>query len=148
MKKALFFATALFLLITVGCSNPEKKRIQELQSMPVLWESKLLPADSDLDNIIPLENSYDPNIVEFWKGSPKTGDYIPISVFAYALPEMNGKPRKVTLKLGDRVSVLAQKKGQEKYALFLIRTKKNTYAWLYAFHLQDKKGKRMATFTM
>ena len=141
------FLTCL-VCMTFACSNEEQDRIKALNEMPVLWESTVLVPDPDnpgLKVLIPLSDRYDPNLVEFMTDTaPKTEDFIPGEVQAFANPEFDSKPREVTLRLGDRVSVLKTGRNKSSVPLFLVRTLHGTYAWLYAYHIEDKNGRRMA----
>ncbi len=149
MKRWLSVAVSVpVALALAGCGVSEGKRTQELQSMSALWDSPVLVANPempDLKTLVPLQNSYDPGMAEWMSGRvKKTADYIPESVLAFALEKVGGKPRQVTIRIGDRVSVLAERPGSGAVPFCLVRTSSGTYAWLYAFHLNDRQGRRMA----
>ncbi|NIP38861.1 MAG: hypothetical protein GWO07_09010 [Candidatus Dadabacteria bacterium] len=64
---------------------------------------------------------------------------------AFALGRYENKPREVTLKIGDRVSLLAEAKLKSGKTVILVRTKHDTYAWLYSHHIQDAEGNRISS---
>jgi histone acetyltransferase (RNA polymerase elongator complex component) len=114
--------------------------------MPVLWESKIVVADPempDMRKIVPMYDSHDPSLMKAWEKDRFTEDYIPEEVMAFVSDRYRNKPRAVTLRMGDRVSVLAKKRNNTKREVCLVRTSDDTYAWLYTFTLLDQAGNRM-----
>ncbi len=119
--------------------------------MPVLWESTVLPPNPDipqLKTLFPIYDSYDPNLAEHIRqsleGEEHTKDYIPDAARAFAQKEYEVKPRQITIQVGDRVKILSKTQNKTPEPLFLVRTAQNTYAWLYAYHVEDKDGKRVS----
>ena len=137
-----------FLFLAPACADKEQDRIKALNEMPVLWESDVLipdPDDPDLKVLIALNDRYDPNFIEHMSDTaPKTEDYIPDAVRAFSIPGFDNKPREVTLRVGDRVEVLKAGSNNSRVPIFLVRTQHGTYAWIYAYHIQDKDGERLA----
>ena len=138
------------LIICAGCSrDKDSSRIEELNSMPELWESSILVADPNMpqmDTLIPLYDRLDPSLLEYLSDTAeKTQDYIPESVRAYAVDSYENKPRQITISIGDRVDVLAYGEIRGGKTLYLVRTKDNTYAWLYSYHLEDEDGNRISS---
>jgi len=137
----------LALVFIAGCGKSEDdKRIEALNAMNALWESELVVADSntpDMDFLGVMFDSYDGSLAESWAKDKFTEDYIPEPAMAFATETYRDKPRTVTIQLGDVVSVLECKQNNTKNKACLVRTKNNTYAWLYAFHLLDENGNRM-----
>jgi hypothetical protein len=135
------------ILILAGCGlNEEGKRVKALQEMPVLWESEILLANADmpdLDIFVAMFDSYDGSLAEMWTKDKFTEDYIPESVMAFATETYRNVPRKVTIQLGDTVSILACKENNTGEEVCLVRTAQDTYAWIFSFHLLDKNGERM-----
>ncbi len=150
MRKSITdYFLILALIIIAGCvGDKSADRVDELHSLPVLWESEILVANPNIPQmktLIPLYDRYDANLLEVYTDSAeKTEDYIPESVRAYALERYENKPREVTLKIGDTVSVIAEGKLKSGKTVFLVRTTHETYAWLYAHHLQDADGNRIS----
>ncbi len=136
------------LFLALACADKEQDRIKALNEMPVLWESEVLipdPDDPELKVLIALNDMYDPTFVEHMTDTaPKTEDYIPDAVRAFSTPELDNKPREVTLRLGDRVEVLKAGSNNSRIPIFLVRTQHGTYAWIYAYHMQGKEGERLA----
>ena len=153
MKKTIFnYILILFLILFAGCSSGKNSdRIAELQSLRVLWESTILVASPNmpqLKTLIPLYDRSDPSLFETYTDSAeKTEDYIPESVRAFALARYENKPREITIKIGDLVRVLAEGKLSSGKTVFLVRTKHDTYAWLYAHHIEDEQGNRISSFS-
>jgi len=153
MKKTIFnYILILFLILFAGCSSGKNSdRIAELQSLPVLWESTILVASPNmpqLKTLIPLYDRSDPSLFETYTDTAeKTEDYIPESVRAFALARYENKPREITIKIGDLVRVLAEGKLSSGKTVFLVRTKHDTYAWLYAHHIEDEQGNRISSFS-
>ena len=153
MKKTIFnYILILFLILFAGCSSGKNSdRIAELQSLPVLWESTILVANPNmpqLKTLIPLYDRYDASLLEVYTDTAeKTEDYIPESVRAFALARYENKPREITIKIGDLVRVLAEGKLSSGKTVFLVRTKHDTYAWLYAHHIEDEQGNRISSFS-
>jgi hypothetical protein len=151
MKKAVFtYILILFLILYAGCSSGKNSdRIGELQSLPVLWESTILVANPNMPQmkaLIPLYDHSDPSLFEVYTDTAeKTEDYIPVSVRAFALQRYENKTREITIKIGDRVSVLDEAKISSGKTLFLVRTRHDTYAWLYAHHIEDEQGNRISS---
>lgn len=151
MKKIIFNSIYIFVLILcTGCSGDKSAdRIDELQSLPVLWESTILVANPNMPQmktLIPLYDRSDPSLFETYSNTAeKTDDYIPENVRAFALARYENKPREITIKIGDRVSVLAEGKISSGKTLFLVRTSHDTYAWLYSHHLEDDQGNRISS---
>lgn len=148
MKQSIILVLVLqFLFILSGCADKDTKRINELEALPELWKSKLLvsnPEFPDDDFIIPMQDSYDPNMLEFLSDTQeKTEDHIPESVMAFAVKMYNNKPRVITIRIGDTVSVLSEVRNNSSIPVYLIRTEQNTYAWIYAYHIQDRDGNRV-----
>ena len=101
-----------------------------------------------LKTLIPLYDRSDPSLFETYTDSAeKTEDYIPESVRAFALARYENKPREITIKIGDLVSVLAEGKLSSGKTVFLVHTKHDTYAWLYAHHIEDEQGSRISSFS-
>lgn len=150
MRSAAIYIFSLGLLIlSAGCSHDkDSSRIEELNLMPVLWESDILVADPDmpqLKTLIPLYDRLDPSLLEFLSDTAeKTEDYIPESARAYAVESYDNKPREITISIGDRVDVLSYGEIKGGKTLYLVRTKDNTYAWLYPYHLEDEDGNRIS----
>jgi len=153
MKKTIFnYILILFLILFAGCSGGKNSdRIAELQSLPVLWESTILVASPNmpqLTTLILLYDRSDPSLFETYTDTAeKTEDYIPESVRAFALARYKNKPREITIKIGDLVRVLAEGKLSSGKTVFLVRTKHDTYAWLYAHHIEDEQGNRISSFS-
>lgn len=153
MKKTIFnYILILFLILFAGCSSGKNSdRIAELQSLPFLWESTILVASPNmpqLKTLIPLYDRSDPSLFETYTDTAeKTEDYIPESVRAFALARYENKPREITIKIGDLVRVLAEGKLSSGKTVFLVRTKHDTYAWLYAHHIEDEQGNRISSFS-
>jgi hypothetical protein len=136
-------------LLLAGCKDKAQSRIRELASMPALWETTLLVADPEmpeLKTLVPMQDTYDPNFYEAFSDSAKrTKDFIPESVRAFSLPSFANKPREVTISLGDTVEVLAQAQNNTPVPVYLVRTRHNTYAWILAYHIADREGRRIAS---
>jgi len=153
MKKTIFnYILILFLILFAGCSSGKNSdRIAELQSLRVLWESTILVASPNmpqLKTLIPLYDRSDPSLFETYTDTAeKTADYIPESVRAFALARYENKTREITIKIGDLVRVLAEGKLSSGKTVFLVRTKHDTYAWLYAHHIEDEQGSRISSFS-
>jgi hypothetical protein len=148
MKQCFAFIIVLQLvLLSVGCTSKDKDRIKELHAMPVLWESTVLVADPDMPDLltlIPMDDRYDPSLFEkLLETREKTADYIPEEILAFAIAGYDNKPREITIRIGDRVSILAEGTNNTPVPVFLVRTKSNTYAWLYAYHIEDRSGNRV-----
>lgn len=135
------------VLLTAGCTNKDKDRIKELHSMHVLWESTVLVADPDMPDLltlVPMNDRYDPSLFEQLSDTQeKTADYIPEEIMAFAIADYDNKLREITIRIGDRISVLAGGSNNTPVPVFLVRTKSNTYAWLYAYHIEDINGNRI-----
>lgn len=133
--------------MTAGCTNKDTERIKELHTIPVLWESTVLVADPDMPDLltlIPMNDTYDATLFEHLSETQeKTPDYIPEEIMAFALADYDNKPREITIRIGDRVSVLAEASNNTPVRVFLVRTHSNTYAWLYAYHIEDSNGNRI-----
>ena len=151
LRPGLFHTVILFLspFLILGCASKEEKRIEALKAMPVLYESPVITAvvNNPAPNaFFPMDDSKDPNLMQAMQGDYHTQNYIPESVLAIT-PRRAKKDelkRPATIKVGDRVSVLASAdNGSGKKTVYLVRTAHNTYCWLYPFHLQDKDGKRI-----
>ena len=90
MKKTIFnYIFVLCLFLYFGCSSDKNAdRINELQSLPVLWESTILEANPNMPQmkaLIPLYDRYDANLLEVYTDTAeKTEDYIPESGRAVA----------------------------------------------------------------
>ena len=139
----------LIFVLFIGCNSNKSGRIDDLQWMSVLWESTILVANPDmpqLKTIISLYDRSDPSLFETYTNTAeKTDDFISESVRAFALERYENKPREVTIKIGDRVSVLAEGKISTGKTLYLIRTKHDTYARLYVHHIEDEHGNRISS---
>ena len=140
-------ALLIFIIFLTGCSKGgDDKRVEILHGMPTLWKSELVIADADmpdLKSMVVMFDSYDGSLAEHWSKDKFTEDYIPESVMAFTTETYRDKPRTVTIQLGDIVSVLDCKENNTGKKVCLVRTKHNTYAWLYAFHILDENGERM-----
>jgi len=153
MKKTIINVILFQVLILFArCSSGKNSdRIAELQSLRVLWESTILVASPNmpqLKTLIPLYDRYDASLLEVYTDSAeKTADYIPEFVRAFALQRYENKEREITIKIGDLVSVLAEGKLSSGKTVFLVRTKHDTYAWLYAHHIEDEQGNRISSFS-
>ncbi len=153
MKKTIINVILFQVLVLyAGCgSGKNSDRIKELQSLPILWKSTILVANPNmpqLKTLIPLYDRYDASLLEVYTDSAeKTEDYIPESVRAFALARYENKPREITIKIGDLVRVLAEGKLSSGKTVFLVRTKHDTYAWLYAHHIEDEQGNRISSFS-
>ena len=148
IKYGITFTIVFHLvLLLAGCTNKDSERIKELHAMPALWESTVLFADPDMPDLltlIPMNDTYDATLFEHLSGTQeKTSDYIPEEIMAFALEVYDNKPREVTIRIGDRVSVLAEAINNTPVPVFLVRTNSNTYAWLYAYHIEDRDGSRI-----
>ncbi len=148
MKKTIF---NYILILFAGCSSGKNSdRIAELQSLRVLWESTILVASPNmpqLKTLIPLYDRYASLLEVYTDSAEKTADYIPESVRAFALQRYENREREITIKIGDLVSVLAEGKLSSGKTVFLVRTKHDTYAWLYAHHIEDEQGNRISSFS-
>jgi hypothetical protein len=140
--------TVMLLLLSAGCGNKDEKRIAALNAMPVLYESTILTAviqNPAPDAFFTMDDSVDPNLMQSMQGDYHTENYIPESVLAITpgRAKIDTLKRSATIKVGDRVSVLAKGDNGNKKAVYLVRTAQFTYCWVYAFHLQDKDGNRL-----
>lgn len=140
---------AAFWLVGCGSKDPDPKRIQALNSLPVLYESTILTAvinNPAPDAFFPMDDASDPNLASSIQGDYHTANYIPDSVLAITLKRAgtDSLKRQATIKIGDKVSVLAQADNGGGKSVYLVRTAQNTYCWLYPFHLEDKDGRRIA----
>ena len=148
------FALASLLAIgLLGCGNKDDKRVQALNALPVLYESTVLTAviNNPAPNaFFPMDDALDPDAAHAMQGDYHTENYIPDAVLA--ITENRAKDdslkRPATIKIGDRVSVLAKMDNGNKKTVYLVRTAQNTYCWLYPFHLQDKDGNRLEEMKM
>ena len=155
-RSRILATLGLFLVaVGLGCSRTEATSpLDEAKQM--LFNDKfeqararcdeILAANPDMPDLqflIPLENSYDPGFEEFMAGPKKTPDYIPEGALACATKEFRNKPREITLRLGDTVDILAERPGNTNFPIFLVRTQHDTYAWIVAYHLKCRDGKRM-----
>jgi len=140
-------ALLVFIVLLTGCGKSEDdKRVEMLHGMSPLWESELVIADAgmpDLEFMAVMFDSYDGSLAESWSKDKFTDDYIPESVMAFTTETYRDIPRTVTTQLGDIINVVECKENNTRRKACLVRTKHNTYAWLYTFHLLDKNGERM-----
>lgn len=153
MKNIMPRNAAGILLLGVsllGCGSKDDQRIQTLHRLPVLYESEVLTAvtkNPAPDALFPMDDSYDPNLAQAIQGDYHTENYVPASVLALTKKGAEfdtRKPKRLpTIKIGDRVSVLATADSGNKRIVYLVRTVHQTYCWLYPFHLQDRNGKRL-----
>jgi hypothetical protein len=149
MHKIIFFSLGLSALLSVlGCASKDEKRIVVLNGMPVLYESTILTAvihNPSPDAFFTMDDSVDPNLSQSMQGDYHTEHYIPESVLAITPGRARIDPlkRPPTIKVGDRVSVLAKGDNGNKKDVYLVRTSQSTYCWVYPFHLQDKNGNRL-----
>ena len=141
--------SVLVCLFMVGCGGEDRRREKELAKMPALWTSEIViasPEMPDMEHFLVLHDAYDASLVRTWTEKKFTDDYIPEDVRAYNMDRYLDIPRKITIRMGDTVEVLACKKNNTGKEVCLVRTADNTYCWLYAFHLNDEDGDRMGEY--
>ncbi|MDY6904662.1 MAG: hypothetical protein SWH61_08245 [Thermodesulfobacteriota bacterium] len=148
-QKVVIFICVLSIATLFSCGSEDDKRVKALNDMPVLWESALVIADPDMPGMrhfVTMFDSYDATLARAWTEDKFTEDYIPEAVMAFNAKSYRNKPRTITIKMGDTLSVLEKKKNNTGREVCLVRTADNTYAWLYAFHLLDENGNRIGRF--
>ena len=148
MRKAILcLGYVIMFLLIIGCTNKDAQRIKVLHVLPALWESTILvanPGMSELQTLVPMSDRYDPNLFEAFSNDwERTEDYIPEAVMAFAQDRFMDKPKEITIRIGDKVAVLAEGKNNTSVPVYLVRTRFNTYAWLYAYHIEDQDGNRI-----
>lgn len=143
MRKPLLFLVAGAVLAAGGWAalalcGKDRLRARALQVMPVMYESVVDGLEHDEKGFVaPMDDSYDPGLVEWAMDEYHTEDFIPERLRAYSEGAAALEPQrlKATIRVGDRVEVLAEKVNNAGRMVFLVRTAEGTYCWLYGDYL-------------